>query len=360
MSDERKHGRLGPSDEDRSVSGLSSGPPPAQQRSRQTTLSTLVDRFEGKRLVVVGDVMLDRFIWGTVRRISPEAPVPVVEIERESQHLGGAGNVVANLVALGATACPVGVLGDDSGADAIDAEFRRAGVDTSGLVRDASRPTTTKTRVVAHSQQVVRADLERRHPVSAEVEAVLETVYLAALEGAAGVVVSDYDKGLLAGGFLETVLRASRARGVPVCLDPKIRRFQAYRPVSVITPNHHEAAAATGLPADSDGDLERCGRRIQEMLGGPDVLITRGEHGMSLVGSGGEVAHIPTTAREVFDVTGAGDTVIATLALGLAAGASALEAAVLSNHAAGVVVGKVGTATLTRAELRAAISVRVE
>jgi D-beta-D-heptose 7-phosphate kinase/D-beta-D-heptose 1-phosphate adenosyltransferase len=319
-----------------------------------------VDRFEGKRLVVVGDLMLDRFIWGTVRRISPEAPVPVVEIERESQHLGGAGNVVANLVALGASAWPVGVLGEDAGADAVVEEFRRAGVETQGLVRDPSRPTTTKTRVVAHSQQVVRADLERRHPVSEAVESSLAAAFLAALDGADAVIVSDYDKGLLAGGFLAAVLRSSRDRDVPVCLDPKVRRFTAYQPVTVITPNHHEASAATGLPADTDEELEVCGRRIQEMLGGPNVLVTRGEHGMSLVGAGGDVTHVPTMAREVFDVTGAGDTVIATLALGLAAGASALEAAVLSNHAAGVVVGKVGTATLTRAEMRAAILGRVD
>jgi rfaE bifunctional protein kinase chain/domain len=321
-------------------------------------LPTLIERFEGKRLVVVGDLMLDRFVWGSVRRISPEAPVPVVEIERESQHLGGAGNVVANLVALGAIAHPIGVVGNDAGADAVEDEFRRAGVDTSGLVRDPSRPTTTKTRVVAHSQQVVRADLERRHAVSDSVETALESAFLSALAGADGVIVSDYDKGLLAGSFLGTTLRISHERGVPLCLDPKIRRFQAYSPLTVITPNHHEAAAATGLPANTDEELEACGRRIQEMLGGPNVLITRGEYGMSLVGAGGEVAHIPTMAREIFDVTGAGDTVIATLALGLAAGAPALEAAVLSNYAAGVVVGKVGTATLTRAELRAAIAVR--
>jgi D-glycero-beta-D-manno-heptose-7-phosphate kinase len=334
-------------------------PPISRQRSTPAPLSTLVDAFEGKRLVVVGDLMLDRFVWGSVRRISPEAPVPVVEVERESQHLGGAGNVVANLVALGATALPVGVVGDDASADAVESEFRRAGVDARGLVRDSSRPTTTKTRVVAHSQQVVRADLERRHAVSEPVEAALEAALRDALEGADGVVVSDYDKGLLAGGFLGTTLSLAHERGVTVCLDPKIRRFQAYRPVTVITPNHHEASAATGLPANSDEELEVCGRRISEMLGGPSVLVTRGEHGMSLVGASGEVAHIPTMAREVFDVTGAGDTVIATLALALAAGASALDAAILSNYAAGVVVGKVGTATLTRAELRAAFAGRI-
>jgi rfaE bifunctional protein kinase chain/domain len=316
----------------------------------------IIDRFEGQRLIVVGDLMLDRFIWGTVKRISPEAPVPVVEVERESQHLGGAGNVVANLVALGARAWPLGVVGDDAGADVLVGEFRRAGVDASAIVRDASRPTTVKTRILAHSQQVVRTDHERRHAVDADVEDTLARAFGDLLADADGVVVSDYDKGLLGGGLLERILVPARQRGVTVCLDPKIRRFATYRPVTVVTPNHHEAAIVTGLPAETDDELDACGRRIQEMLGGPDVLVTRGERGMSLVGRDASVTHIPTTARQVYDVTGAGDTVIATLALGLAAGASTIEAAMLSNFAAGVVVGKVGTATATRDDVRAAVA----
>jgi D-beta-D-heptose 7-phosphate kinase/D-beta-D-heptose 1-phosphate adenosyltransferase len=180
----------------------------------------IVGRFEGRRLVVVGDVMLDRFIWGAVRRISPEAPVPVVEVERESQHLGGAGNVVANLVALGASAWPLGVVGDDANADLLEAEFRRSSVETTGLVRDPSRPTTTKTRIVAHSQQVVRADRERRHAVSSEIEGALASRFEALVASADAVVVSDYDKGLLAGGLLARLLGAARSRAVPVCLDP--------------------------------------------------------------------------------------------------------------------------------------------
>jgi D-beta-D-heptose 7-phosphate kinase/D-beta-D-heptose 1-phosphate adenosyltransferase len=316
----------------------------------------LIERFEGRRLVVVGDLMLDRFIWGAVRRISPEAPVPVVEVERESQHLGGAGNVVANVVALGATAFPVGVVGDDANADLLEAEFRRAGIDVAGVVRDATRPTTTKTRIVAHSQQVVRADREQRHTVDGAAAAAVLEAFEARLAEADAVVVSDYDKGLLAGEVLTRVLEAAEARGVPVCLDPKVRRFERYRPVTIVTPNHHEAEAVTGLEAATDADLEACGRRIQEMLGGPAVLITRGEAGMSLVDRDGSVSHVPTMAREVYDVTGAGDTVIATLALALAAGAPVLDAAVLSNVAAGVVVGKVGTATVTSGELAAAIN----
>lgn len=315
----------------------------------------ILAEFPTRRLIVLGDLMLDRFIWGTVRRISPEAPVPVVEVERESQHLGGAGNVVANIVALGAHATPVGVVGDDANADLLMAEFNRAGVDTGGIVRDASRPTTTKTRIVAHSQQVVRADRERRHPVDDATRRALLAAYASALETAHAVVVSDYDKGLLGRELLAPVLAEARDRGVPVCLDPKVRRFGDYRPVTVITPNHFEAELAAGIPADTDAEIEECGRRLQEMLDGPAVLVTRGEAGMTLIDTDGSVVHVPTMAREVYDVTGAGDTVIATMALALAAGASMREAAVLSNVAAGVVVGKVGTATVSSREFLAAI-----
>lgn len=311
----------------------------------------LAERFAAERVVVLGDLMLDRFIWGAVRRISPEAPVPVVEVDRESQHLGGAGNVVANVVALGAHAKPVGVTGDDANADLLDAEFRLAGVETDTVVRDASRPTTTKTRIIAHSQQVVRADRERRHPLSAEISELLLHAFGRAIVNASAVVVSDYDKGLLGGDVLARALAMARDRGVPVCLDPKVRRFPEYSPVTVVTPNHHEAEAASGLAADSDDEIETCGRRLQEILGGPAVLITRGEAGMTLIDADGSAVHVPTMALEVYDVTGAGDTVIATLALALAAGASMREAAMLSNIAAGVVVGKVGTATLTADEL---------
>lgn len=314
----------------------------------------LAERFQAQRIVVLGDLMLDRFIWGAVRRISPEAPVPVVEVDRESQHLGGAGNVVANVVALGARAVAVGVTGDDSNADLLDAEFRRVGVDTESIIRDASRPTTTKTRILAHSQQVVRADRERRHSLSREIASALLSAFERAIGSASAVVVSDYEKGLLGGDVLSRALALASTRAIPVCLDPKVRRFAEYRPVTVVTPNHHEAEAASGLPATTDLEIETCGRRLHELLGGPAVLITRGESGMTLVDADESAIHVPTMAREVYDVTGAGDTVIATLALALAAGATMQEAAMLSNIAAGVVVGKVGTATLSSAELMAA------
>jgi D-beta-D-heptose 7-phosphate kinase/D-beta-D-heptose 1-phosphate adenosyltransferase len=316
--------------------------------------STLAAGFAGKRIVVVGDLMLDEFIWGRVRRISPEAPVPVVEVDRQTLALGGAGNVVSNLVSLGAAPVPVAVIGDDSGAERLRAAFREIDVPTERLIVDAARPTTVKTRIIAHNQQVVRADRENRSPVRSPVEGAIVEGFLREIESADAVVVSDYGKGLLTPGVLARTLGAARDRGLIVCVDPKMRSFAQYQPVTVITPNNQEAAEAAGIIIEDEESLDEAGRKLLASLDCGAVLITRGEEGMSLFTAGG-ATHIPTVAREVFDVTGAGDTVVATLALALASGASFEEAAVLANHAAGVVVGKIGTASVTRDELLATI-----
>ena len=325
-----------------------------QERAR-----SIADSFAGKRIVVLGDVMLDEFIWGRVRRISPEAPVPVVEVDRQTLALGGAGNVVSSLVALGAAATPIGVLGDDLDADRLRGAFGEFGVSTIRLVVDAARPTTVKTRIIAHNQQVVRADRESRAPIAAAIEDRVAKGFRAEIEGADAVVVSDYRKGLLTPGLLAQALTAARERALIVCLDPKMRNFVHYQPVTVITPNNQEAADASGIPIEDEHSLTEAGRKLLASIDTRAVLITRGEEGMTLFTGGGpdgaEVTHIPTVAREVYDVTGAGDTVIATLALALASGASFEEAAVLANHGAGVVVGKVGTASVTRDELLATI-----
>jgi D-beta-D-heptose 7-phosphate kinase/D-beta-D-heptose 1-phosphate adenosyltransferase len=315
----------------------------------------LTSGFEGRRIVVLGDLMLDEFIWGRVRRISPEAPVPVVEVERHTLALGGAGNVVSNLVALGAIPVPIGTVGDDPDANRLRAALSALGVPTEGLIADAGRPTTLKTRIIAHSQQVVRADRESRSPISHEVEERIVSSFSAHLDNADAVVVSDYNKGLLTERVLRRSLDSARAAGSIVCLDPKTRSFANYQPVTVITPNHQEAAEAAGLEIGNDDALIEAGRKILSLVNCRAVLITRGEEGMTLFTDGGDVTHIPTVAREVYDVTGAGDTVIATLAVALAAGAKPVEAAILANYAAGVVVGKVGTATVTREELLATI-----
>jgi rfaE bifunctional protein kinase chain/domain len=313
----------------------------------------LVAAMRGRRVVVFGDVMLDEFVWGDVTRISPEAPVPVVDIRRESAHLGGAANVLANLRALGAQAAVVGVVGNDRAGERVRAELREAGATDAddSLVVDVSRPTTVKTRIIAHSQLVVRADRERRTPVDGPTEERIVAALRKLLRGAHAFVVSDYDKGAVTPRVLEEVLPAAEIAGVPALVDPKIRNFDSYRPATLVTPNHHEALRVTNSEDDGDEGMAQAARAIRERLGCRSVLITRGERGMMMLGEDGGPVFVPTAAREVFDVTGAGDTVIATLAAALAVGATLVEAATLANHAAGIVVGKVGTATATADEL---------
>jgi D-beta-D-heptose 7-phosphate kinase/D-beta-D-heptose 1-phosphate adenosyltransferase len=300
--------------------------------------------------------MLDEFIWGKVRRISPEAPVPVVEIERETVALGGAGNVTSNLAALSARPLQLGVIGADSDADRLRAAFEHLGSDSHGLVVDPQRRTTLKTRIIAQHQQVVRADRESRAALAPETEDKLTALFRSEIASADALVVSDYGKGLLTPRLLKSVLGTARDRGVVVVLDPKSRSFAHYQPVTVITPNHHEAAQAAGLEIDGEAAVIEAGRKILTEIDCRAVLITRGEEGMSLFTHDGPPTHIPTVAREVYDVTGAGDTVLATLGLALVAGASFEEAAILANHAAGVVVGKLGTATVSCEELLATFS----
>ncbi|MEP7270203.1 MAG: D-glycero-beta-D-manno-heptose-7-phosphate kinase [Acidobacteriota bacterium] len=311
----------------------------------------IVDQFKGKRLAVLGDLMLDHFIWGDVRRISPEAPVPVVEVSRESWHLGGAGNVVSNLLELGAVASPIGIVGDDPAAERIRAFCLDAGADASGILTEPSRPTTVKTRILAHSQQVVRFDREDRSYISQGCESRLHDLCALAIDKADGVIVSDYEKGTLTPALLRSAIEHARKKNKFVLVDPKPRNWTSYRGVDVITPNQMEAERATGIEIVDEASVKAAAMSIRNSLGCRNVLITRGERGMSLLDAEGNLAQIPTMAREVYDVTGAGDTVIATLALALSAGAEIKEAAVIANYAAGVVVGKVGTATLSVTEL---------
>jgi D-beta-D-heptose 7-phosphate kinase/D-beta-D-heptose 1-phosphate adenosyltransferase len=318
----------------------------------------LVARMRERRVVVFGDVMLDEFVWGDVTRISPEAPVPVVDVRRESIRLGGAANVVANLVALGARASLVGVTGSDAAGERLRARLDEdcGARSDARLVADASRPTTTKTRIIAHNQLVVRADRERRAAVATEIEDQLIENLSASLEGASALVVSDYDKGAVTPRVLAEVLRVARSRAIPALVDPKPRNFDSYRPATLVTPNHHEALRLTNSEDDTDEGVARAAREIRERLGCESVLITRGERGMMLLEGDGSPVYVETTAREVYDVTGAGDTVIATLAAALASNASLTEAAALANHAAGVVVGKLGTATASAEELLGSIN----
>ena len=320
-----------------------------------TRAAALIAAMRGRRVVVVGDVMLDEFLWGRVSRNSPEAPVPVVEVTRQSLHLGGAGNVAASVRALGGEATLVGLVGEDAAGASVAAALRDAGVLPRLVVSDGGRPTTVKTRIVAHHQQVVRADREQTGDVDGAAGMAILEALRDSLAGCDALVVSDYRKGVVTPALLKRALPLARRRRIPVLVDPKPRHFGLYRGVTVVTPNQLETEQATGLRLRDERSLAAAGRRILSLLGCRAALVTRGEHGMSLFERGEAPLHVPTAAREVFDVTGAGDSVIATMALALAAGASLPEAAVLANEAAGVVVGKLGTAQASPAELLASV-----
>jgi D-beta-D-heptose 7-phosphate kinase/D-beta-D-heptose 1-phosphate adenosyltransferase len=310
----------------------------------------VLDAFAGRRVAVVGDVMLDRFVWGSVSRISPEAPVPVVRVERENDHLGGAANVAANITSLGGRAILLSSVGDDAAGERLAAAAAAAGVD-GRFVRDPSRSTTVKTRVIARSQQVVRVDRETEDALPAASRDALARLVSEALAEADTLVLSDYDKGVFSRELLAVILPEAHRRGLPVVVDPKLTFFDAFQPVTIITPNQAEAARAAAMEVRTDEDCLVAARRILERLRTRAVLVTRGERGVLLLERGEEPTFVPAVALEVFDVTGAGDTVASVVALSLAAGASLLEAAVIANHAGGVVVAKVGTATLSPAEI---------
>lgn len=316
-------------------------------------LNVIIRRFAGVRLLVVGDLMLDQFIWGRVERISPEAPVPVVQVTNESFHLGGAANVVHNIRALGGHATACGLLGRDSAGRRVLAELKHIGAGTAGVATSRGAVTVRKTRIIAHNQQVVRLDREQRDHGSAA-----RAQFARFLEKHVwdfdAVVISDYGKGVVTAELLGVLHDLRARRPFRLIVDPKKPNFTHYSGITLATPNVHEAADAAGIEIHNDASLRAAGQQLLSRWDAEAILITRGEHGMTLITRRGGVRHFPTAARQVFDVTGAGDTVVATCALALAAGASFDTAARIANHAAGVVVGKVGTATLSAAELRTA------
>ncbi len=315
-----------------------------------------LERFAGRRIAVLGDCMLDRYLWGHVDRISPEAPVPVVEIERESTTLGGAGNVAANLAALGAVPVVLAVTGADEAGRTLRDSLAARGIDTAGLIEDPERPTTVKTRIVAHAQQVVRADRESRADVTGGAFERLQQALAHTLASCDGLVISDYGKGVVHPGTLAAALGGARTRGIAVSVDPKESHIDAYRGVSILTPNQHEAGFAQGERVRDEASLMRVGWGLQQRLDAEAVLVTRGPEGMSLFERGGRYTYLPTAAREVYDVTGAGDTVVSVVALALAAGADFPVACHLANHAAGLVIREVGTATCTPEALLASLN----
>ena len=311
---------------------------------------TLFERMRNRRILVIGDVMVDEWIWGTVTRISPEAPVPVVAVSDHSFTLGGAGNVANNLHALEAHVDFAAAIGTDAFAHYVSDLLGSEGISADGLVRIDDRPTTRKTRVVAHNQQVVRADWEATAPLRDEDRARLCEVIRTYAAQADAVVLSDYAKGL----FSREVVEAALACPI-VLADPKPQNLRLFTGVTCVAPNVHEAAQASGVAIVDDASLERAGSTLLQTLQCRYVVITRGEHGMSLFGRDGERLHIPSVARTVFDVSGAGDTVIAVLSLALAAGARIELAMQLANFAAGAVVEKLGTATASADEILALV-----
>lgn len=316
--------------------------------------SAVLAGIAGRRLAVVGDAMLDHFVWGSVDRISPEAPVPVVRVREETWKLGGAANVAAGIRALGAEARFFGLCGRDEAAAMLRGLLGERGIAADGLVADAARPTTLKTRIIAHHQQVCRTDREDDGPVDqAGIAALVDGLRRGGPFD--GIVLSDYGKGVLTEASLPALLGAAREAGVPVVVDPKRGDYAKYRGATSLTPNQREAEQACGHAITGPDDLRRAGRRLLDLTGADAVLITRGEQGMALYEQSGAEHHLPAAATTVYDVTGAGDTVIAVYTACLAAGATHLEAARLANHAAGLAVRELGTAAVTLDQLRAAL-----
>ncbi len=314
-----------------------------------------LSQFAGRRILIIGDAMLDHYIWGDVSRISPEAPVPVVKVQRESQRLGGAANVADNIRTLGGRPMLVAVIGRDLGGRQLGHVLRRRRIPTEHLVISKTLPTIKKTRVIARSQQVVRIDREDVRETDGELCDALSRRIAAALPCAEAVLISDYGKGAISRHLLEIWLPRFRRRKLPVCVDPKETHFHRYERVTVLTPNLKEASFAAGSPIRDAGTLEEAGRRLLRSLRAENLLITRGEEGMSLFRSRRRTLHIPSVAREVYDVTGAGDTVVSALAVGLAAGLPIEEATRVANHAAGLVVRELGTATASVPEILASL-----
>ena len=314
-----------------------------------------LERFKSARILVVGDIILDHFIWGKVSRISPEAPVPVVDINHESIMLGGAANVLNNIVSLGGRAGICGAVGDDEMGRRIIRELKLKKIDTAGIIMDNCRPTTVKTRVIAHSQQVVRFDRESKGDIACASEDIILDYLKTHNSTFTGIIISDYAKGVVTRKLVSGIVRVAAERNIPVAVDPKVGHLDYYKKVTVVTPNNLEASQAAGFEITDEASLAAAGKKLIERLKSEAVLITRGEQGMSLFLNDGKPVHIPTVAKEVYDVTGAGDTVIAVLMLALSAGADMREAAVIANHAAGIVVGEVGTATVKLEQLRKTI-----
>lgn len=314
-------------------------------------LRRIIPRFSDVKILVIGDLILDEFVWGEVSRISPEAPVPVVWVKSESFMPGGAANVANNIAMLGARVYIAGVVGNDERAGILKECLTEKGINVYGIITDDSRPTTLKTRVVAHHQQVVRIDREKIDSISTSVLDKIIVYVKNIIDEMDAIIIEDYGKGVISARLLKEILTIAKIKKKIITVDPKEEHFSYYKGVTAITPNHHEAAQAIGMKAKDSQGILKIGKALLKKLNCEGVLITLGENGMQLFQKNGAITHIPTIAQEVFDVSGAGDTVISAFTLALALGVDMKDAAYISNIAAGIVVGKVGIAVITQKEL---------
>ncbi len=314
-------------------------------------LKNIISNFKNANVLVIGDLILDEFIWGDVSRISPEAPVPVVWVKRESFMPGGASNVANNLSSLGAHTYLSGVIGDDERGAILKGELQQRGIDTSGIIVDESRPTTLKTRVVAHHQQVVRIDKERVDALSDNLILSIIGFTRDIIDRVDAIIIEDYGKGVITPKLLKHIVPLAKSHKKIVSVDPKEEHLKYYQGITLITPNNQEASKAVGFEIKDKATLKKAGEAMLKKFKCRIALITLGENGMAVFQKDKNMKHIPTVAQEVFDVSGAGDTVIACYTIALAAGATPVQAAHISNCAAGIVVGKVGIAVVTQDEL---------
>lgn len=314
-------------------------------------ISSVLDEFPGKKILVIGDVMLDHYVWGKVERISPEAPVPVLQAVSEEYRLGGAANVALNLRALGAEVLLFGICGDDAVALTLRSELQAAGISDLHIFRDETRRTTLKTRMSSVNQQVLRIDYEDIRDISSALEAEIAAKLAEAIPEVDGIIIEDYNKGLLTQTLIRETIRIAGTRQIPVAVDPKQKNFFAYTGVDIFKPNYQEMQKNLGLNFESEAEFELHAKELRERMNCRFLVVTRGSRGLYIFGEEPAPQHIPTFAREVYDVSGAGDTVISTMMLAYCSGSGIFEAATVANHAAGVVCGKQGTASVSPAEI---------
>ncbi len=314
-------------------------------------LNELKKGFDGKRIAVIGDMMLDGYFWGDVKRISPEAPVPVLEVEDEFFRFGGAANVALNIFTLGGIPVPVGVIGNDSYGSIFSSLIKEKNIEDAGIIIDNERPTTTKTRVIANSQHVVRIDKESKAYISNKIESKISFYIESVINKLDGIILQDYNKGILTPSLISKIISLANKKNILITVDPKFDNFFEYKNVTVFKPNRKETETVLGIRIKNDKDISSAGRNLLHKLNSEYVLLTLGEAGIAVFEKGDKERRMPTKARKVADVSGAGDTVISTLTIGLAAGANIYEACFLANYAAGIVCGEVGIVPIEKEKL---------